>query len=156
MWEPPIISLAWRILETLSHSRRQEKHATLKFSISKFFTLSNGTSTNPCFPMRRAYLFTLCNFYFCIWVSIFSYKSRSKEHHYHTCALDVVNIWVCCINGSMIEHDGVVITFFSVDILEDLVACWYAWVLKSSCQIIDYCFASSLNSYVQAEIKIIW
>ena len=25
---------------------------------------SSGTSTNPYFPLRRAFLFTLCNFYF--------------------------------------------------------------------------------------------
>ena len=41
---------------------------------------------------------------------------------------------ICFMNGSMIEHDGLGITFFSVDILKDIVACWYAWVLKSSCQ----------------------
>jgi len=29
-----------------------------------FSTLSSGTSTNPYFPLRRAFLFTLCNFYF--------------------------------------------------------------------------------------------
>jgi hypothetical protein len=27
------------------------------------------------------------------------------------------------MNGSMIEHDGLGITFFSVDILKDMVAC---------------------------------
>ena len=47
-----------------------------KCFISKFFTLSSGTSTNPYFPPRRAFLFTLCNFYFGIWVSIFSYKKH--------------------------------------------------------------------------------
>jgi hypothetical protein len=29
-----------------------------------FYALSSGTSTNPYFPLRRAFLFTLCNFYF--------------------------------------------------------------------------------------------
>ena len=32
--------------------------------ISIFFALSSGTSTNPYFPLRRAFIFTLCNFYF--------------------------------------------------------------------------------------------
>ena len=41
---------------------------------------------------------------------------------------------MCFMNGSMIEHNGLGITCFSVDILKDMVACWYAWVLKSSCQ----------------------
>ena len=44
------------------------------------------------------------------------------------------------MNGSMIEHNGLGIALFSVDISKDMVACWYAWVLMSSCQIIDYCF----------------
>ena len=41
---------------------------------------------------------------------------------------------VCFMNGSMVEHDGLGITYFSVDILKDMVACWYAWVFKLSCQ----------------------
>ena len=36
------------------------------------------------------------------------------------------------MNGSMVEHNGLGITCFSVDILKDMVACWYAWVFKSS------------------------
>ena len=73
-------------------------------------------------------------FFIFIWVSIFSYKAPTREHYDHTCAFDVANVRVCFMNGSMIEHDGLGITFFSVDILKDMVACWYAWVLKFSCQ----------------------
>lgn len=69
-----------------------------------------------------------------IWVSILSYKAPTREHYDHTWALDVANMRVCFMSGSMIEHDGLGITFFSVDILKDVAACWYAWVLKSSCQ----------------------
>ena len=57
------------------------------------------------------------------WVSIFSYKAPTREHYYHTCALDIANIRVFFMNGSMIEHDGLGIAFFSVDILKDMVAC---------------------------------
>ena len=42
--------------------------------------------------------------------------------------MGVANIWVCFMNGSMFEHDVLGITYFSVDILKDMVACWYAWV----------------------------
>ena len=48
--------------------------------------------------------------------------------------MGVANIRVCFMNGSMIEHNGLGITCFSVDILKDMVSGWYAWVLKSSCQ----------------------
>ena len=41
-------------------------------------------------------------------------------------ALGVVNMRVCFMNGSMIEHNGLGIAYFSVDILKDMVACWYA------------------------------
>ena len=95
--------------------------------------MSSGTSTNPYFPLQRAYLFTLCNFYF-YFESPSSYKAPTREHYDHTCELDLANIRMCFMNGSMIEHDGLGITCFSVDILKDMVACWYAWVLKSSCQ----------------------
>ena len=85
-------------------------------------------------PSTKGLSFTLCNFYFWTWVSIFSYKAPTREHYDHTWALDVANMRVCFMNGSMIEHNGLGITCFSVDILKDMVACWYAWVLKSSCQ----------------------
>ena len=94
-----------------------------------YFALSSGTSTNPYFPQWRAFLFTLCKKN--IWVSIFSYKAPTREHYDRTWALGVVNMRVCFMNGSMIEHDGLGITYFSVDILKDMVACWYAWLFKS-------------------------
>ena len=56
-------------------------------------------------------------------VSIFSHKAPTKEHYDHTCALEVANIRVCFMNGSMIEHDGLRIALFSDDILKDMVAC---------------------------------
>ena len=70
---------------------------------------------------------------FLLWVSIFSYKAPTRGHYDRTWALGIANIWVCFMNGSMIEHDGLGITFFSVDILKDMVACSHAWVLKSLC-----------------------
>ena len=78
--------------------------------------------------------FYFMQFLFWIWVSIFSYKAPTKGHYDRTWALGVANMRVCFMNGSMIEHNGLGITCFSVDILKDMVACWYAWVLKSSCQ----------------------
>ena len=57
---------------------------------------------------------------------MFSYKAPTKGHYDRTLALDVANMRVCFMNGSMIEHDGLGITFFSVDILKGMVACLYA------------------------------
>ena len=95
------------------------------------FALSSGTSTNPYFPLRRAFFYFM---QFLFWVSIFSYKAPTKGHYDHIWALGVANIRVCFMNGSMIEHNGLGITYFSIDILKDMVACWYAWVFKLSFQ----------------------
>ena len=65
--------------------------------------------------------FTLCNFYFDSPSSLI--KAPTREHYDHTLALDVANMRVCFTNESMIEHDGLGITLFSVDILKDMVAC---------------------------------
>ena len=109
-----------------------------KVCLPKYFYLSiyassSGTSTNPYFHLRRAFLL-LYAILFWIWVSIFSYKAPTKGHYDRTWALGVANMRVCFMNGPMIEHNGLGITCFSVDISKDIVACWYAWVLKSSCQ----------------------
>ena len=50
-------------------------------------------------------------------------KAPIAEHYGHIYALSITNIRVCVMNGSMIEHDGLGIAFFSVDILKDMVAC---------------------------------
>ena len=78
--------------------------------------------------------FYFMQFLFWIWVSILSYGAPTRRHYDHTWALGVVNMRVCFMNGSIIEHDRLGISYFSVDILKDLVACWYIWVFKLSCQ----------------------
>ena len=78
--------------------------------------------------------FDFMQFLFLIRVSIFFYKAPTKGHYDRSWALGVANMRVCFMNGSMIEHDGLGIAYFSIDILKDMVACWYAWALKSSCQ----------------------
>ena len=97
------------------------------------FALSSGTSTNPYFPLRRVFLLLYAVFTF-TWVSIFSYKASTRRHYDHTWTLGVANMRVCFMNGSMIELDGLGITYFSIDILKDMVACWYGWVSKLWCQ----------------------
>ena len=53
---PPMIYLAWKVLETLSHFRWWDGYTSQNIFIFKFFDLSSGTSTNPYFPLRRAFL----------------------------------------------------------------------------------------------------
>ena len=51
-------------------------------------------------------------------------NSYAKKLH-PTCGapLGVANMRVCFMNRSMIEHNGLGITCFSVDVLKDMVAC---------------------------------
>ena len=57
VWEPPIMCLAWKISPSLSCYVDNES-IPLKIQFISISKSSSGTSTNPCFPLRRAYLFT--------------------------------------------------------------------------------------------------
>ena len=65
---------------------------------------------------------------FTLWIFYFESPSSLTEHQLRGTMivlqkLGVANIRVCFMNGSMFEHDGPGITYFSVDILKDMVAC---------------------------------
>ena len=47
---------AWKVLGTLSHFCWWDGYTSQNVFISIFFSLSSGTSTNPYFPLRRAFL----------------------------------------------------------------------------------------------------
>ena len=57
VWEPPIMCVAWKILPSLGCYVDNES-IPLKILFTSISKPSSGTSTNPCFPLRRAYLFT--------------------------------------------------------------------------------------------------
>ena len=57
VWEPPIMCVAWKISPSLGCYVDNES-MPLKILFISALKSSSGTSTNPCFPLRRAYLFT--------------------------------------------------------------------------------------------------
>ena len=57
VWEPPIMCVAWKISRSLSCYVDSER-IPLKILFTSVSKPSSGTSTNPCFPLWRAYLFT--------------------------------------------------------------------------------------------------
>ena len=57
VWEPPIMCVAWKISPSLGCYVDNES-IPLKILFTSISKPSSGTSTNPCFPLRRAYLFT--------------------------------------------------------------------------------------------------
>ena len=57
VWEPPIMCVAWKISRSLGCYVDNES-IPLKILFTSVSKPSSGTSTNPCFPLRRAYLFT--------------------------------------------------------------------------------------------------
>ena len=116
---------------------------------SKYFSLVGKVCLPKCFYLS-IFRFELWHLYksllpsakglsiyfmhFLFLVSILSYKAPTKGHYDRTWALDVANMRVCFMNGSIIEHIGLGITCFSVDILKGMVPSWYSWVLKPPCQ----------------------
>ena len=58
-WEPPIMCVAWKISRSLSCYVDNES-MLLKILFISISKSSSGTSANPCFPLRRAYLLLLC------------------------------------------------------------------------------------------------
>ena len=57
VWEQPIIHIVWKIQP--SHCCCVDSESMpLKMLFLSILKSSSGTSTNPCFPLRRAYLFT--------------------------------------------------------------------------------------------------
>ena len=125
---------ARKVLGTLSRFHWWDGYTSQNVFISKFFALSSGTSTNPYFPPRRAFLLLYAIFIFEFESPSYLIEAPTRRQYDRTWVLGVVNMRVCFMNGSMIEHDGLGIAYFSVDILKDMVACWYAWVFKLSCQ----------------------
>ena len=119
--------------ELLGRFRWCEKYASQNIFNSQF-KLRAPAPLQISASLCEGLIYLLYAFFIFIWVSIFSYKAPTKGHYDRTWALDVVNMRVCFMNGSMIEDNGLAITYFSVDILKDMVACVYAWVLKFSCQ----------------------
>ena len=57
VWEPPIMCLAWKISPSLSCYVDNES-ISLKIQFICISKPSSGTSTNPWFPLWRAYPFT--------------------------------------------------------------------------------------------------
>ena len=57
VWEPPIMCVAWKISPSLGCYVDNES-MPLKILFISISKPSSGTSTNPCFPLRRAYPFT--------------------------------------------------------------------------------------------------
>ena len=81
VWEPPIMYVVWKILGALGRYVDNES-IPLKIIVISVFASSSGTSANPCFPLRRAYLFT--------------FIAPVREHHCHLYALLLIDIEYDC------------------------------------------------------------
>ena len=80
VWEPPIMCVAWKISPSLGCYVDNES-IPLKIQFISISKPSFGTSTNPCFPLRRAYPFTF----------MLSHHPLIKKHQLeHRCHLHVL------------------------------------------------------------------
>ena len=93
------------------------------FFISKGFRFELWHLYKSLLPSVKGLSFTLCNFYFEFESPSSLIQAPTRRQYDRTCVLGVANLRVCFMNGSMVEHDGLGITYFSVDILKDMVAC---------------------------------
>ena len=97
---------------------------SLKMFLSLIFRFELWHLYKSLLPSVKGLFFTLCNFYFLKFESPSSLiKAPTRRQYDRAQVLGVVNIRVCFMKGPMFEHDGIGITYFSVDILKDMVAC---------------------------------
>ena len=80
VWEPPIMCVAWKISPYLGCYVDNES-MPLKILFISIQKSSSGTSTNPCFPLRMAYLFTF----------MLSHPPLIKKHRLESTAVICIN-----------------------------------------------------------------
>ena len=83
IWEPPIMCVAWKISPSLGCYVDNES-IPLKILFISISKSSSGTSTNPCFPLRRAYLFTF----------MFSHHPLIKNHQLESTTVICMHYYV--------------------------------------------------------------
>ena len=121
VWEPPMMYLAWKMLGCSKSFSLVGKVCLSKIFLSLNFSFELWHLYKSLLPSTKGLSIYFMQLLF--WDSIFSFKAQTKGHYDRTWALGIANMRVCFMNGSMIEHDGLGITYFSVDILKDMVAC---------------------------------
>ena len=101
IWEPPIMCVAWKISPSLGCYVDNES-MPLKILFISISKPSSGTSTNPCFPLRRAYLFTfmLSHHPLFLFIFLFWQASCGEERSRH-----IYPVGYMCLNLSS-PHDA--------------------------------------------------
>ena len=134
VWEPPMIYLAWKVLGITQSFLLTGKVCLSKKFISQFKLWALTPLQIPT-PLCEGPFF----FYF-MQLLFFTFQSPSSliKHQLGSTIIILVH-WMWLIFECVLWMDQWLsiwlwIAFFSVNILKDMVACWYAWVLKSSCQ----------------------
>ena len=106
VWEPPIMCVAWKISRSLGCYVDNES-IPLKILFTSISKPSSGTSTNPCFPLPRAYLFT----------SMLSHPPLIKKHQLESTAVICIHysqfILSMTMTGSLLPW----ITMFSQSLI---------------------------------------
>ena len=136
VWEPPIMCLAWKISPSLSCYVDNES-ILLKMQFISISKPSSGTSTNPYFPLRRAYLFTF------IAESSSSYKKHQLEHPCHLHSLVLVYIeydltgsllpWITMFSQSLIIKGALHLCFVVSERASEIPFCYIMlWLFGES------------------------
>ena len=76
--------LPWKVLGTLSRFRWWDGYTSQNVFISNFFSLNFGTSKNPYFPLRRAFILLYAIFIFEIESPSYLIKAPTRGQYDHT------------------------------------------------------------------------
>ena len=133
VWEPPIMCVAWKISPSLGCYVDNES-IPLKILFTSISKPSSGTSTNPCFPLRRAYLFTF----------MLSHHPLIKKHqlestavicmHYYYFTLSMTGSllpWITMFSQSLIFRGALHLCFAVSERASEIPSCyiilWLFW-----------------------------
>ena len=106
IWEPPIMCVAWKISRSLGCYVDNES-IPLKIVFISISKPSSGTSTNPCFPLRRAYLFTF----------MLSHHPLIKKHQLESTAVICIHYYYFILGMTMTGSLLPWITMFSQSLI---------------------------------------
>ena len=136
IWEPPIMCVAWKISPSLGCYVDNES-IPLKISFTSILKPSSGTSTNPCFPLRRAYLFT-----FMLSHHLLIKSTRWRAHcHLHSLLLIYIVYdltgsllpWITIFSQSLIFKGALHLCFAVSERARDTILLYHVMIILRKC-----------------------
>ena len=142
VWKPPIMCVAWKISRSLG-CYVDNKSMPLKILFISISKSCSGTSSNPCFPLCRAYLFTF----------MLSHHPLIKKHQLESTAVICIYYyqfilsmtmtgsllpWITMSSQSLIFKDALHLCFAVSERAREIPSCYIiSWLFWESAAIRD-------------------